>query len=156
MLIRIENNQPVGNPIMDENLRLIYPNTSFPSPLSSSAVEAFGYAFYEQSPAPTVGTWQKAVETTPVKNAEGVWVQTWEVEPLTPEEREEKEGLMRGTNKRSAEQLLTQSDWAVLPDVDLANKADWASYRATLRGIARNPPIDPAVFPTRPPEVWND
>lgn len=156
MLIKIENGQPVGHPILDENLRLIYPNTSFPSPMANSAVEAFGYALYEQAPAPEVGTWQKAVEITPVKNTEGVWVQTWKVEPLTPSEREEKEGFMRGANKIAAENLLTYSDWAVLPDVPLANKADWESYRAILRGIARNPPVDPPAFPAKPPEVWND
>lgn len=48
--------------------------------------------------------------------------------------------------------LLTASDWTQLPDVNLANKWDWAVYRQELRDMmAQN--VDPKliVFPT-PPE----
>jgi hypothetical protein len=69
MLIKIENGQPVGNPIMDDNLKLLFPNTSFPAPLSPANVEPFGYGVYIQSAEPTFGIWEKAVEITPVKNS---------------------------------------------------------------------------------------
>jgi hypothetical protein len=154
MLIKVENGQAVGNPILDENLRLLYPNTSFPSPMTNMAVESFGYALYIQSPAPEVGIWQKAVEVAPVKNAEGVWVQTWKVDPLTPTERADKEANLRAINKRTAATFLTDSDWSVLPDVALLNKADWENYRAELRTIARNPPIEVGHWPTKPEEIW--
>lgn len=156
MLIKIEGGNPIGHPIADENLKYLFPNTSFPSPLAPSNVEPFGYGVYEQSAAPEVGTWQKVVEVTPVKNAAGVWVQTWEVQPLTPEERRGKEASMKQTNKVNAASFLTQSDWSVLPDVSLQNKAEWESYREALRVIARNPPIEVTSWPVKPPETWND
>ena len=56
-------------------------------------------------------------------------------------------------NKQKAEQLLRESDWSVLPDVPLANKQEWESYRAALRDIATNPTLDP-VWPTKPNTVW--
>jgi len=55
--------------------------------------------------------------------------------------------------KAKAKQLLSQTDWAVLPDVGLANSADFVTYRAILRGLVISPVVD-AVFPDVPKAVW--
>jgi len=55
--------------------------------------------------------------------------------------------------KAQAKALLAASDWSVLPDVGLTNKADFESYRATLRNLALNPVENP-TFPTEPTPVW--
>jgi hypothetical protein len=52
-----------------------------------------------------------------------------------------------------AKELLSASDWAVLPDVGLANVSDFVTYRGILRGYALNPVVDP-VWPTEPTPVW--
>jgi hypothetical protein len=156
MLIKIESGQPVGHPIADDNLRLLFPNTSFPLPLKPDNVEPFGYGVYEQYPAPEVGVWQKAVETTPTQNSDGVWKQAWKVEPLTPAERSSKEAGMKQANKLTAATFLTESDWVVLPDVSLQNKTEWETYREALRAIARNPPVEIAQWPIKPTEIWAD
>lgn len=57
-------------------------------------------------------------------------------------------------NERKAKKLLTDSDWTQLPDVPLANKQDWESYRSALREIATNPTLDP-VWPVEPPVIWS-
>lgn len=57
-------------------------------------------------------------------------------------------------NKESAEERLLNSDWTVLPDVNLLNKAEWETYRAALREIARNPQEGDANWPTKPQNVW--
>ena len=57
-------------------------------------------------------------------------------------------------NKQQAEEDLLRSDWTVLPDVNLANKADWETYRAALRDIARNPQEGDLNWPTKPQNVW--
>lgn len=46
---------------------------------------------------------------------------------------------------------LDSSDWTQLPDVDLANKWDWATYRQALRDLPEQGP-DPKlwVFPVPP------
>jgi hypothetical protein len=56
--------------------------------------------------------------------------------------------------KYRAEQALQESDWAVLPDVPLVNKAEWETYRAALRDIAINPTSEP-VWPTKPATIWS-
>lgn len=46
---------------------------------------------------------------------------------------------------------LFQSDWTQLPDVDLANKSDWAVYRQQLRDMmAQSEDPKLIVFPTPP------
>ena len=55
--------------------------------------------------------------------------------------------------KAKAKQLLSQTDWAVLPDVGLANSADFVAYRGILRGLVISPVVD-AVFPDVPLAVW--
>ena len=46
---------------------------------------------------------------------------------------------------------LAASDWTQLPDVDLANKPDWAVYRQALRDMmAQNEDPKLIVFPTPP------
>lgn len=54
----------------------------------------------------------------------------------------------------TAKQLLANSDWSVLPDVNLANKADFEAYRSTLRGYVLNPVVNP-VWPTEPEPIWS-
>ena len=54
-----------------------------------------------------------------------------------------------------AKALLQASDWASLPDVNLANKADFVAYRATLRNLVLNPVTNP-VFPTEPQAQWSN
>lgn len=55
--------------------------------------------------------------------------------------------------KYKAKVLLANTDWTVLTDVPLDNKADYKTYRATLRDLVLNPVVDP-VFPDEPIPVW--
>ena len=56
--------------------------------------------------------------------------------------------------KAKAKELIAATDWAVLPDVGLANVSDFTVYRATLRQLILNP-VAKAVFPTEPTPVWS-
>lgn len=52
-----------------------------------------------------------------------------------------------------AKTLLAASDWSVLPDVNISNKAEFEAYRAALRTLVFNPVVSP-VFPTEPQPAW--
>ena len=56
--------------------------------------------------------------------------------------------------KAQAKALLAASDWSVLPDVGLANSADFVTYRGILRGLVTQPQVNPD-FPTIPEPVWS-
>ena len=86
MLIKIENGQPVGYPVLEDNFRYLYPGTVFPLVLTKEIVEPYGYAMYEFSQQPNT-TWnQKLVETTPAKDQFGTWRQQWQVVNLSGDE----------------------------------------------------------------------
>jgi hypothetical protein len=55
--------------------------------------------------------------------------------------------------KSQAKALLAISDWSVLPDVQITNKAAFDNYRAILRGYVISPVTDP-TWPTEPQPVW--
>lgn len=58
-------------------------------------------------------------------------------------------------NEENAKQLLLDSDWAALPDVNLQNQAEWYAYRAELRAIMFNPPQEEITsWPVKPEAVW--
>jgi hypothetical protein len=64
-------------------------------------------------------------------------------------------------NKQQATALLQETDWVELPSVSdpastphLTNVTEFLAYRSALRAIAVNPPTEPAVFPSKPDEVW--
>lgn len=56
--------------------------------------------------------------------------------------------------KEKAKALLAQTDWAVLPDVGLANQDVFVFYRLNLRNLVKNPVPD-AVFEDVPTAIWS-
>lgn len=56
--------------------------------------------------------------------------------------------------KDQAKQLIANSDWSVLPDVNITNKPEFESYRTQLRNLIINPVEDP-IFPVEPNPIWS-
>jgi hypothetical protein len=95
------------------------------------------------------GTPQENIDALPdwANNAMQAWtVASMPVDP-TPEQ-------IQAANSAQAQFLLLSSDFTQLPDVNLTNKADWATYRSQVRAIASNPPTTIATFPAEPPLNW--
>lgn len=137
MFIQLEDGQPVGDPIIEENFRLLFPNTSFSWPFVPQDIEPLGFGLYDFSNQPELNALEKVVEVNPSKDEYGRWLQTWVVEPMNEEEiaaRTEQEwNSIRGQRNFR----LAMSDWTQLPDAPLTNTetANWASYRQALRDI---------------------
>jgi hypothetical protein len=66
--------------------------------------------------------------------------------PLTPEQ-------IILSNKKKASSFLIESDFSVLPDVNLQNKQEWLDYRSALRLIIIDNLQNPE-WPTKPEAVW--
>jgi len=56
--------------------------------------------------------------------------------------------------KDEAKKRIAATDWAVLPDVGLANVTAFETYRAALRELIKNPVAEP-VWPTEPDPIWS-
>jgi hypothetical protein len=56
--------------------------------------------------------------------------------------------------KSKAKQLISNTDWSVLPDVNITNKSEFESYRNILRNYIINP-IENPEFPIEPQPIWS-
>ena len=54
-----------------------------------------------------------------------------------------------------AKELISKSDWSVLPDVNIQNKAQFESDRSKLRELIINP-VEIPVFPIEPDPIWSN
>ena len=55
--------------------------------------------------------------------------------------------------KAEAKKRIAATDWSVLPDVSISNRAEFESYRATLRALIITPVANPS-YPAEPQPVW--
>lgn len=83
-----------------------------------------------------------------------VWTLGWTVSNFTPEQQQAYDNQQKASNKATAEAKLSETDWTQVADVPLLNKQAFVDYRAAVRAIALNPPVQ-ATFPTLPAEQWS-
>ena len=60
--------------------------------------------------------------------------------------------ISKEDNKTKAKQLIADTDWAVLEDVDLTitSKDEYINYRKFLRDIIKNPEDGDVIWPDKP------
>ena len=56
--------------------------------------------------------------------------------------------------KEESKKRIANSDWSVLPDVNITNKSEFENYRSQLRNLIINPVEDPN-FPIEPNPIWS-
>ena len=61
--------------------------------------------------------------------------------------------IAKNACKAEAKTRLANTDWAVLPDVQITNKSDFENYRAICRGYVLSPVTNP-TFPPEPQPIW--
>lgn len=159
MNIYIIDSQTMEWPIYEGELRLLFPKTSLPQPLTTPP---YPYFWVQETPQPAYNWITQGIkEITPI-NSGDIWLQAWEVFALTPEQIAENEQKLRRQNKQQASTLLYETDWTTIPDVAnpelsnpyLVNTAEFVTYRNQLRQIAVYPPVTVDAWPTKPQEVW--
>jgi hypothetical protein len=133
-LIKLENNIPTGNAVDELNFRMLFPDTSFPALLTSDIVEPFGFGMYDFSSQPETGRYEKVVESTPVKNEFGVFIQSWDIVPMSDEEKSEVDSWKADMVRKERNYNLMECDWTQLQDAPV-NSQDWVSYRNALRDL---------------------
>ena len=57
--------------------------------------------------------------------------------------------------KSESKKRIANSDWSVLPDVNISNKSEFENYRSQLRNLIINPVEDP-IFPQEPNPIWSN
>lgn len=72
---------------------------------------------------------------------------SWEIDETLKSE------FLKSNCKNQAKNLIAQSDWSVLSDVNISNKSEFETYRAILRNYILNPVENPD-FPVEPEPIW--
>jgi len=137
MFIQLEDGQPVGNAVTEDNFRLLFSNISLSWPFVAENIEPMGFGLYDFSSQPELGTFEKMAEVAPVKGEYGIWRQTWVVEPMNEEEIEARTKQEWNGVRGQRNFKLASTDWTQIDDTPLTNtdKQLWASYRQALRDI---------------------
>lgn len=144
---KIENGVVAEYPVAEGDIRLLYPNCSFPTPF----VAPDGYELVQQTQFPTVDYTKNISEGTPLLNG-GVWTQNWVVTDATPEQiavlTQQEWVSVRGQRNTQ----LAECDWTQLPDAPLTNvqAANWATYRQALRDITDQADPFSITWPEKP------
>lgn len=74
--------------------------------------------------------------------------------PIDPVEPVEPQPPTAEQNKAIASNLLRETDWTQLSDVNIVNAGDYVVYRALLREIVINPVSGELTWPIKPETVW--
>lgn len=133
----ITDNAVEQYPIGAVDVKRRFPNTSFALPLEGQDLSSFGVVEVVSTDQPaTDRNTQKLEELTPVFD-NGAWRQAWNVIDLSADERQYIEDEAAGGIRFSRNTRLTKSDWTQLADAPLTSekKAEWATYRQSLRDI---------------------
>ena len=86
MLIQIVDGIPSGSAVIESNFRQLFPNQSFPSPISPQDLDGCGYGLFEFTEVPAVTGSTKAVEGLAELGSDGIWRQVWQVVDLEGED----------------------------------------------------------------------
>jgi hypothetical protein len=138
MFIQLENGNPVGYAVTEDNFRLLFPNTFSDSHIFyPEDVEPLGFALYEFTQVPELEYPLKSAETTPVKKDNGIYYQTWLIQEMTDEEKTLATNDETIRCRRERDFRLARTDWTQLPDAQLTEeqKTLWTSYRQALRDV---------------------
>jgi hypothetical protein len=141
IFIQLQNGQPIGYPIAEDNFRQLFPYTSFPTYFTANTVEPLGYGIYDFSGTPDVGRYEKAVEVVPVRNEYGIWRQTYAILPMDDVEKQEVDAQQAISVRAERNRRIAATDWRVVKALEDGNGLDFdlAVYRQALRDIPEQP-----------------
>jgi len=135
MFIKIENGMPIGNAITEDNLRLLFPQISFPQIFTPAFVQPLGFGMYEWTQIPEVFYPNKLIEISPTLRDNGIYYQTWNSIEMTDEEKIEATINQKQLIRSQRNHKLRESDWTQVDDAPVDKQA-WATYRQALRDIS--------------------
>lgn len=142
MFVKVDDKDNVIQyPYSFGNLRMDFPNISFPEDANEGTINYLGVYRVQQTERPvyddTVNELIDAVELVNEK-----WVQKWIIGNLNEE-------LATMNARRKRQMLLSETDWMALSDNVLTE--DWAAYRQALREVPQQTgfPFE-VIWPVKP------
>lgn len=135
-----------------DNLFKDNPNVSFAIPVDEETLNHFNTFIVHETDKPIINSSHTYTESTPIFE-DGKWKTQWEVIAVQDKNLDQ-ENLKNAWSdvRKQRDQMLRDSDWAMLPDTN-TNKDIWAAYRNKLRRLPQTQD-DPFTirWPTPPEE----
>lgn len=116
-----------------EAFKALYPNTSFPKPLTIETINSYGFDEVYEGSHPTINPPYEYLDGDGIKEIDGKWTQTYKVATYADSD---KAGIDANTAEAARDYrtaLLAETDWAAGSDVTMSN--DMKTYRQALRDI---------------------
>lgn len=153
MFIKLENGQPIGYPLVEQNVRYLFPNIEWPVIITPGFAASMGYGLYEFSQQPMVDRYQKLQEGPPKLKENGIWYQNWVVVSQTDDEKSKTDEEQARNVRLNRQNKLYMTDWTQIPNAELSQQQvqAYAEYRAKLRRITEQPGFPwEIVWPEQP------
>lgn len=141
---KIENGAVAEYPVYEGEIRLRYPNVSFPSPF----VAPEGYEPVVDVVPPAYDYRKNVTEGTPLL-VDGAWTRNWVVADASEEEIAQRTEAQWTSVRNQRNAKLAACDWTQLPDAPVDATA-WAAYRQELRDITNQPDPFNIIWPEAP------
>lgn len=148
--VRINEDNTVNYPYTISDLRLDYPNTSFPEIITVDVLNSF--SVYTVNEVSKGDEYTKNYEEGIPNLINSVYYQNWIVTDATQEEVQQRINNKWAETRSIRNQYLLESDWTQLDDApfNTTKKNEWKNYRQDLRDVTTQPDPFNIVWPTKP------
>ena len=132
MEIRIRD---TGQVVTESEFRAMFPDTSFPMPLTLGVVNEFGGDPIMEGPQAQPTRYQTAYRDG-IQEIEGKWYTKYSVADMDDEAKAAKDAEQAKNVRNDRNKRLADCDWTQLAD-STADKKAWATYRQSLRDLPK-------------------
>jgi len=161
-------NKTTGDVISTSQFKGLYPNTSFPKPMTVEVYESFGYDTVLNGAAATVTAPYERSQESGVEEIDGKWFTKFVVGPVFTEYTDS-EGEVQTVDAQTTayrakidadaavrvrgdrDKKLTDCDWTQTNDSPVKSESKWTTYRQALRDVPTQSGFPHTVtWPTKP------
>jgi Phage tail assembly chaperone protein len=130
MEIRIRD---TGQVVMESEFRAMFPDTSFPVPLTLDVINAFGGDPIMEGPQAQLTRYQTAYRDG-VQEIGGKWFTKYSVADMDDAAKTALDAQQAASMRTERNRRLSDCDWTQIAD-STADKQAWATYRQSLRDV---------------------
>ena len=161
-------NKTTGDVITTSQFKGLYPNTSFPKPMTVEVYESFGYDSVLNGAAAKVTAPYEVSQESGVEEVDGKWFTKFVVGPVFTDTKDEDGNTVTAATNEAAykakvdadaaasirstrDTKLSECDWTQTNDSPVKDESTWTTYRQALRDVPTQAGFPHTVtWPTKP------
>ena len=145
-------NKTTGDVITTSQFKGLYPNTSFPNPMTVEVYESFGYDSVLNGPAATVTAPYEVSQESGIEEVDGKWFTKFIVGPVFTDTKDDDGNTVTAATNEAAykakidadaaanvratrDTKLADCDWTQTNDSPVKDESKWTTYRQALRDV---------------------